>query len=416
VSYCFMNYVYTDGENKLHEMVKFDDDETFNFEIFYCTEDQLIKLVSENKYILDFKILNNYLVWDGQPAMTLSSAELEKMSSKNLSYKEGIPSVYTLFSDLVDAHAQYIRTQAIEDLPTVPLEESVGTTSFSSLKCSKSTMSVYLSILEDDSWKVRSFVKVQDGFLSFTGFHFIVKQELASFFETKYNISEMGKVVYDGKNMSIFKVEPYDVIIYPHVTPNFVLCDPMLNHKVYSSEREKAAIDFIDHFVAATLRALSQDQVEEYMKAEKKDYVPREDSRYNVLLDFKGHLPNRADRIDMLSNCINIYDAYLRQGWDAGVAYSALSKYNYGSIKMYCCLVVLKAISSEKESLDKIQHAQAMKSRMKLTKLKTDLELFSYRAILFSEIHRLPFDTITYLISGGKSEYPTEIYKKLKDR
>jgi hypothetical protein len=419
-SMCFLNFVFTDGQNKIHELVKFVEDDPMSFELAYVNESELKKLYEEGNYKFDFSVKDGYLIWDGQEPLKVSSTDLEKYMTRNPHFKNSLLCVYDLLRDLIKVDGLFISSKTVPllgeivDAPDMPI---TGVGRFADLAISRSVMSVYLRVTSPDGWKTRNFISMKDGSLSFHKFHFAVNKEIASTISNMYPVNFVTDAMVEGRNVSVFVLEDGALPIYPMPEPYFKICEPMLNYKVYISERDKAAMDFINFFISNAIKANFPDQEAEEKDAEKvtTPYVPNEDSKLYVVFKLSGKQPSNVQKAEMLKSTLEMFQNIRTDSWSVTQVIDALRRRAYNDLQVYACLVVLKALTSTDTSvLDRIACARSLRNEIKVAKNKGDLELFMYRAYMYVSDHKFPYNTDNYFLNGGTVPYRTEIIKRVK--
>lgn len=416
LSYCFLNFVFTDGENKVYELVKFSKEFPAEFTLEYLNEDGLRELYGKGEYTFDFKIRDGYLVWDGSQ-MSVTTRELGTMlERKSIRYKSGVETLYDLIRTLVKEGALLISQYHKNKIFAGEVPNALPT--FKDLKISSSSMNMYFTVLTDDGFRTQSLVKVKDKRLQFIDFYFALPTERIQAIKSRFPlVEEKGSLEMFETKYTVFYLAG-GMPIYTTMLPEFRICEPMLNYKIFCSERDKRALDLLNTFLEQALLSIASESEEEEEDNKAKITRPYDaDSKLNVLFRLKAKNFTFDDRIKLIENVAQILLKVQQDNWDVPRIQSHMLQMNYNILQIFPAILLLKALSdsSATTSLDKIQNVRTLRKTVRESKLYTDLELFMYRAHIFTFDYKFPYNAQNYLLSGGTAPFNSEIVKKIRE-
>jgi hypothetical protein len=384
----------------------------------YHDEQGLADLVEANQYRFDFGVKNGFVLWGINNKQVEDKPEVlqEFLRTKKVVFSNSITTIYDLILDLVDKECYYLDYNTVPSGDEDISPEGKGVAKFSSLEISKSTMTVYFSVVTDEGFRTRTVIRMKDGIIELGDINIAINESDISYFESKYPLEFLTIAALYGKRVGVFRLKD-GLSIYPLMTPYFKLFDPVLNYKIYQAECSKVAADFLEHFVTATLNALfpkEEEEVEEFVKEQPAAPV-NEDRKYGVLFKLKYKAPTVRDREVMLNKTIWLFEKAYTEKLTLPEIMKEIKKFGFDSLRDYACIVLLQALATTNTGLlDRVECAKTMRTKIKQAKLKQDLELFVLRSYIYFGDYKLPYGADSYEIAGGNVPFISVIQKKLK--
>lgn len=418
---CFLNCAFTDGENKVYEVVKFDDAVPLETTLEYHDEDGLVQLLANKEYRFDFGVRNGYLVWGPNSPMVQDRPETlnNLLNTKQIEFRNGIKTVYDLLYQLVDLKAVFIDYLLLQDKDPGNLGELAidgqGYTNFKELKVSKTTMNVYFTISTTEGMRTRSLIGIKDGVLEFTSFAFGIDANKYQPFPDDYPIEVLGPATLNGRDLIVCRLHD-GMSIYPMMLPYFRIFDPVLHHKIYHSEQYKITSKFVAYTITSIMNAIMEDgdgAAEKETERPSHDTTHVTDRRYGVNFRLKIKPPSYSDYSIMLKFVTDLYEEVVKEQLTMKDIIARVNK-KYEAYNSFACMVALQSFMTGKTLLDRVDKLKAVREELKLKIIRLDLELFVYRAYIYFSDHKLPYGVDTYEMIGGTSPYISELKKNIK--
>ncbi len=407
----FLNFAFLSDERKGYQVVSFDESKFGDFNLEYFDELGLIKLREsmEGKARFDFSIKSGYLVWDGTP-VAVSEEDREMMVNMgNVAYRNVMPTIYDILHHLNQNGAVYVSSKLINgDKVTEPAPNN-DVANFVNLRVSRSTLSINLAVVNEEGWRTRTILQLEDNQLKLHPFHFALETELMGDLLQHPAIEKVGDIELWGKSAILARVNS-DALIYPVFDPQFTMAGPLLNYRAYLAERSRVSSMLMNRILKSLLSVESPEVTPRY------DYVRREDSHYNILLTVHNAKVSTEDYHRMSEAVTRIFE-----GMVTGKITSPsqeLNGYGFDNIKKYACVAtlmgMLDASGKPLRGLDITDKLHAQRRKLQQINIANELELFMYRAYIYYNNYPFLHGTANMFMRGGNSPYLTEFTKKIK--
>lgn len=218
-----------------HRDIKFETVKKDNFQKFYDS------ISSDNK--LDFSIVNNEVVCDHY----VRNIELPSISMISTLPKEectvirNSPSLYDLLIELANRRCLYSPSENTKD-------EGQSFYSFRNIRISKSTMSIGISIKnEEGKWSTKNIIDVNsDGQLRQNVFYCLIPFNSENKF-SKYNLEFIDNRKVYNSDYKLFRYK-CDLPICSS-TDQRMFCEPVINHYTYLESLYKTTLDVLNNYL-----------------------------------------------------------------------------------------------------------------------------------------------------------------------
>lgn len=404
--YCFLCLVYVNNDRKLYEIVDFNENDFLKYSIRYVNEEGLRQVFEDEETKTDFYIENGYLGWDG-PQIEIPNSTYDSYLNKNLPLETCNTHMYDFLLSLINMDVRYLDNSAVEKLKQENQIPEHGVARMSTLKISKSTMRVYLSVLTEEGWRARTVVGNESGLL-FEKFHFLVETEKDPGYSKHSNVNLVESLQIGVEEFNLYEVED-GFSLYPEFQSGFKLESPLLNHKLICAEKYKSAVDFLDFFISATERSLfGPKETEKYPDQQ---YTKKPD-RSGVFLKLHGKQPAKYEYSEMVAYVVKCMKKIAEGQATLKSIVQEIKGTKYHLFHQNAILSLLFVmVKSKATPLDRLEAAREARKSLKSKSLRLELELFAIRAFVFVTDYSFPEYEPIMLLEGGITEFTGEMVK-----
>lgn len=408
--HCFMEMVFTCGEDKLYQLNLFDDNSFLESEVRYATSEQLKQIVESKEYKTDFRLENNYLMWEG-PSVEINKALYNQLSGIFRFHRTINHHIYKKLANLVQADALYITRQGADLLQDGDPFPVTGIVPLNTLKVSRSTMRIHISILGDEGWRTHTLVG-NDGGLTLHSFLVLVESEVSPTLDLECSgITLERQLSLGGKDYHLYKFSD-GISLYPQFSPEFLLQSPLINYKVFKSELNKAHVDSLTLLIKTLEeRIYGEREPQEYPK----EYAYSRTDNTGVFFDFSMKALSNDRKVWLVEYAINkLFSEVAKGNMTLRDVVSALkqSSLPYREQTIILNLVYILNNVSGSSALDTLESCISARKNLRKQSLVLDLELFSIRAFMFMTNYSLPDYASIYIARGGNVDGDTVIRKR----
>ena len=388
--YCLLEYVLQDdGDNLKFVVTKFSDDSFFQFTQEHLDEQELVDIVKEDTYSTNFFIRNGFLNWAGK---TIASPRLANLKIPKKEYRNKVTGLYELLNHLSSNDALLLA----DDGKIIPATR---------LHVSKSTMDIYFGNISGGKWKSTFIIKNTDGCLEYLPFKFLSFTPLPP--ELDHLASTIGTKIIGGLSYQMYETSS-NVLIYPLITPNLYVSHAMINLKSYQSELNGAGVAMLDMLLSKLTNQPEEPEVAEW------EQVSGTSSMFGVSIKVDVPRPTKQDLLDMIK-LINRNIKKLQNGQIVMTdLINAVAERSPGDLHQFAFKTALAALMRDSFSqLDKLNTMDLTKSILIKQKIKLDLEMYMYRAILYISDHEFEFGKSSEGVFeySGWAPYATRLIK-----
>lgn len=406
---CFLNIVFSSGSKRLYQLVIFSVEDFLEFEVLYTDAEGIKKIIDSGEYDTDFRVENDYLVWEGEDA-PIDEAQIAKYVGAKLKVSTVNDNLYKKLSDLIKMGATYVssvKSEMLEDGDEFPRE---GVNFLGNLRISKSSMGLFLSVKYEDGWRTRTLVGNTNG-LELHPFNVLVKQSNLDESILKCDgITKVKEVILQTEKYVILNVGD-GISLYPQFSPAFTLQSPYINYKTYRSELNNRSIDLLD-LVIAKLEESVYGVVEDENKA---PYTRTKETNPNgVFFDFQAKKLSGNRKVFLVEFAVNNLFAKLnRKELEFKDIVTTLRNSQLDNRESHAVLSLLYVLINTRASstLERLDSMIATRRAMRIDALVYDLELFAMRAYMYMTGFSLPNYENSYMAIGGNSVFGTSIRK-----
>lgn len=404
--YSFLSFVYIAGDKKIYELVEFEDEVFLNFKLRYVTEEGLTEVWESQEVKKDFSLSEGYLLWSGESS-EISDSEYENFKGREVNISAPNNHLYVWLWDLVKMGARILTDSAFKYITETGTLPDEGVANMSTIRVSRSTMRVYVSMLAEGGWFSQTLVGME-GNLNFNPFYFMIEKHKADTLTIDPSIKLQTTLTLGAEEFCIFRVVD-GISIYPQFHPHFKLISPMINHKILNIEKYKAAVDFLSYFIRTIERSVFK-----YEEPETSEYNRdgRETDKRGVFIRSHLRQPGRKAQHAMLAFVGDANENMVKGIWSMGDVKRIMIEREFSVYEQFACLSLLTVLVKVTDNmLTRIDSCKELRNKLREVSLKNELELFAFRSYIYVMDYKFPRYEPSFVMEGGMSAISSEIYR-----
>lgn len=285
---------------------------------------------------------------------------------------------------------------------------------FKKIKVSKSTMSIYISVLNDDNdrWSTKRLVMMcDDGMLRQSPFYCLIEKNKTDSFK-KYRLDFIKDCCINNIDYSVFK---YDCgLPICSITKSYSFCEPLIVHYSYISYLFSNLITSVK---AIQSKYIQYEKVSDSKNQSEIDRVPT--SKSGIFFDIAEPNISRADAMAIVNICEMVCSECKGRDIPKDYVSNYISSTKLPNIYRYCMSDILKIIKSgERIRLDIVDNSQSLLDTYSYHGLISDLYLYNIRVgcIFNKDILRHRKMYSSFQIQGSKYNTTVKVIKRGVDR